>query len=263
VSTNRSWSKPVSDSEAARRAAGRRHYNSVRQDRADFRRKEIIKEWTNGEVSGVFDLAEWGGHKRLAEKLGVSQSTLTRDLAAIRHDLGWEMCPTCTGRVPTHRYETLVHQGKIRRSRKKGRVDQVHSQTERDQMLLVDELVIRMGRWDPNARVLAIAEDKGVALVLVDPGGDGRDLLVTCWRLHSGAWFQEVALRVGDLASAVTGIWEDGPMVYAIGRSAPRKAALVRCGGALVVCRPNEHGYWVFARQTDDPERTERPQVIA
>ena len=88
MSTISNWSAKVSDSEAARRAGGRLRYNTLRQDKAWARRGEIIKEWSEGELWGWNKLYEPGGRARLAERLGVSRSTLTRDLAAVKKELG-------------------------------------------------------------------------------------------------------------------------------------------------------------------------------
>ena len=81
------WSMPVSPEEAARRAGGRRKYNRVRQAKAFWRRVEISRLMAR---RGAF---EPGYQAELARKLGVSRSTVCRDmkaLAAIRF-----RCPEC------------------------------------------------------------------------------------------------------------------------------------------------------------------------
>ena len=108
-----------------------------------------------------------------------------------------------------------------------------------------------------------MAEDKSVAVVLVDPQGDGTDLIVTGWRLSHSVWFQEDTLGSGKLRSVATGYWADGAMGWAVGRSTPTKAALVRYRGKHQVCRGSEFGFWAFARKADDSDNSERPEQVA
>jgi hypothetical protein len=99
------WSEWVSDCEAAARAGGRRKYNAVRRDRARFRRIEVVKRvlsdgWT------------YGIQARIALDLGVSHSTICRDLKAIFP--GAIQCPVCACRHPLERWRELERQGRVR-----------------------------------------------------------------------------------------------------------------------------------------------------
>lgn len=63
--------------EAYRRAGGRRHYNQTRQIRAIFRRDALLELLAQ---SGMF---RYGARAAAARALGVSQATISRDVAAI------------------------------------------------------------------------------------------------------------------------------------------------------------------------------------
>jgi hypothetical protein len=83
------WRRVVPDSEAARRAGGRRRYNAARQRQARTRRRQV-KRW----------LAVYGARpglaKMLAQRLGVSVSTVRRDLQAVRAEAPLPLlCPEC------------------------------------------------------------------------------------------------------------------------------------------------------------------------
>ena len=83
------WSDWVSDGEAAARAAGRRKYNALRRDRARYRRIQVAElvmsdGWT------------YGFQARIAEELGVSHSTVSRDLRVL-----FPAAIQCPVRVPT------------------------------------------------------------------------------------------------------------------------------------------------------------------
>src|SRR6266508_23326 len=70
------WSRQVSDDEAQRRASARRRWNSLRQFRAAERQMQLAQllraePW------------HWGMQRRLAERLHVSEATLSRDLRAL------------------------------------------------------------------------------------------------------------------------------------------------------------------------------------
>jgi predicted DNA-binding transcriptional regulator YafY len=69
------WSEPTSWEEICRRAAGRRHYNSIRQFRAAYRRMQVARLLN---VKG--GLTERGHQARVARELGVSRSTICRDV---------------------------------------------------------------------------------------------------------------------------------------------------------------------------------------
>jgi len=69
------WSAPTTREIMARRAGGRRHYNSCRRFCAAMRRKRIVTL-----------LPAYGWRQaRVARALGVSESTVSRDLDA----MGW------------------------------------------------------------------------------------------------------------------------------------------------------------------------------
>lgn len=71
-----SWSRLTSSDEAHRRAAGRRHYNAVRQIDVIERRVE---------VRGLIEEYGWGhgARQRIADELGVDRSTISRDFRAL------------------------------------------------------------------------------------------------------------------------------------------------------------------------------------
>jgi hypothetical protein len=72
------WDSYASDSAAARRAGGRRHYNSIRNLQRVFRRLEVIQ--LAGRYGGF---TEYGIQARIARALGVNRSTACRDINAI------------------------------------------------------------------------------------------------------------------------------------------------------------------------------------
>lgn len=81
----RAWSAPVSDSEAYKRAGGRRRYNAVRRLRAILRRQQVAELLASG-----YSQAE------IAERLGVSQSTISRDVLHLRAETRRRgTCPVC------------------------------------------------------------------------------------------------------------------------------------------------------------------------
>ena len=99
------WSEWVSDNEAAARAGGRRRYNALRRDRALYRRIQVTERvlsdgWT------------YGTQARIAEELGVSHSTISRDLKAIFP--GAIQCPVCACRHPLERWRELERQGRVK-----------------------------------------------------------------------------------------------------------------------------------------------------
>jgi hypothetical protein len=70
------WPDLTTNDEAARRAGGRRNYNAFRQRQALQRRAKVLtmlKEYPNPVEHGI--------RARLARELGVSRSTISRDLA--------------------------------------------------------------------------------------------------------------------------------------------------------------------------------------
>jgi len=83
---SKDWSTPVSSTEAYRRAGGRRHYNAIRQFQAEWRRSQVAKLLLEqGDKYGV--------QADLARKLGVSEATVSRDIAALKANSA--PCPCC------------------------------------------------------------------------------------------------------------------------------------------------------------------------
>jgi hypothetical protein len=86
---NRSlWSTPTSWEEVCRRAAGRRHYNGVRRVLALARRREVARLLR---VKG--GLTTRGTQAAVARELGVSRSTISRDVAYLLRQS--RPCPCC------------------------------------------------------------------------------------------------------------------------------------------------------------------------
>ena len=78
------WSDTAPWDEVRQRAAGRRHYNAVRRFRALFRRRRLAALMlVHGRlrVTVKGGLTNRGVQARLARELGVSRSTICRDLA--------------------------------------------------------------------------------------------------------------------------------------------------------------------------------------
>src|SRR5262245_62167360 len=84
----RSWSDLTGWDEVCQRAAGRRHYNSVRRFRAIIRRSKVARLL---HVQG--GLTERGTQANLARQLGVSRSTVCRDIAWLLRQA--PPCPCC------------------------------------------------------------------------------------------------------------------------------------------------------------------------
>ena len=86
------WSDATDPDTVARRAAGRRRYNSVRKFRAAYRRAEVSRLVL--ELMQAYDECEsrsrpaamfgWGIQSEVARRLGVHRSTVSRD---VRHGL--------------------------------------------------------------------------------------------------------------------------------------------------------------------------------
>jgi hypothetical protein len=111
---NNSWSAPVSDTEAARRAGGRRRYNALRHDRAIARQAEIVRRWQQSTLFGGPNPLGYGGKTRLAREFNVAPATIRRDILAIRERFGRLVCPLCDSMVDIRRWKELEHQGKVR-----------------------------------------------------------------------------------------------------------------------------------------------------
>lgn len=80
-----SWSAPVSPDEANRRASGRRRYHAKRRIDRFFRRLKVLDRLRD---EGL----RFGAQARWARELGVSEATISRDVAAWlqpKHTLKW------------------------------------------------------------------------------------------------------------------------------------------------------------------------------
>jgi hypothetical protein len=85
------WSQPTTWAEVKRRAVGRYKYNKVRQVRAAVRRREVLT--LLGELGWTY-----GSQAAMARQLGVSEATISRDLAKILPLM--QECATCGGLTP-------------------------------------------------------------------------------------------------------------------------------------------------------------------
>jgi hypothetical protein len=90
------WSAPTTADEVARRAGGRKHYNSWRRWLAFCRRHTEV-------ARRLFAQGAWtrGVQARLARELGVSRATICRDVQYLLRQ-GHYPCPHCRalGRLP-------------------------------------------------------------------------------------------------------------------------------------------------------------------
>ncbi len=82
------WRALTTWDEVCRRSSGRRAYNALRRDRAMLRRQKVVQLLRRyGRGHGV--------QARMARELGVSEATISRDIAAL-----WALghgCPCCGG----------------------------------------------------------------------------------------------------------------------------------------------------------------------
>ncbi len=80
------WRAMTAWGEVCRRASGRRAYNALRRDRAMLRRRKVVLLLRHyGRGHGV--------QARIARELGVSEATISRDIATV-----WALvqaCPCC------------------------------------------------------------------------------------------------------------------------------------------------------------------------
>lgn len=81
---NRSeWGKPTSTTEANARAAGRRKYNAERGRQRDLRLAKIQEIMDREYTESTLCVREHGLYAALARHLGVSRSTVCRDMRAL------------------------------------------------------------------------------------------------------------------------------------------------------------------------------------
>lgn len=84
------WSQTVSTEEAQARAGGRAHYNAMRQLDAALRRHQVAELIV---AAGGFLVP--GVRSRIAAKLGVHRSTVSRDVQALLRGMPAPTCPCC------------------------------------------------------------------------------------------------------------------------------------------------------------------------
>lgn len=70
------WSDRTTDAEAFSRASGRRYYNSIRKFNAQLRLADVVK------LLKKYGMGH-GAQTAIAKELGVSRSTICRDMATI------------------------------------------------------------------------------------------------------------------------------------------------------------------------------------
>lgn len=103
---SKNWSDHIPTGEAHRRASGRRAYNAQRQREAWARRVEVAKRLKE---TGL----QRGARAQIARELGVSEATVSRDVAAML-PIAME-CPCCGSIVPRKGLPAilagLLHQG--------------------------------------------------------------------------------------------------------------------------------------------------------
>jgi hypothetical protein len=153
-----------------------------------MRRTEIVRVINEMFECGDSSVWQRGVQARLAQRFDVSRSTICRDVKEIRRWVTPTPCPTCNTALSTARYEDLVALGKIERPRRNKRaeleaigrfytfpgVGEVVDATQ-----LTKDLVLHDAAWSHAARVVAMEEDKGVGMALVDQAGDGKDVVAT------------------------------------------------------------------------------------
>jgi hypothetical protein len=92
-----SWSEHTDWDTVCKRAAGRGHYNSVRKFRAELRRLEVARL-----LRARGALFDRGTQAALARQLGVSRSTISRDVAVLlRTNYPCPRCGALTTPPPT------------------------------------------------------------------------------------------------------------------------------------------------------------------
>ena len=132
-----------------------------------------------------------------------------------------------------------------------------------DPSVLNETLVIEAGGWHLSfARVVLIATDDDVALVLVDGNGDGVELEAEYWYKDENGWSGGSSSGYGALESVRTVTWDAGNFICALGRSLSGEPVAVRYDGAVHHCHPNEFGLWGFVRKAPDEVVTDIPTIL-
>jgi len=106
------WSTPITNEQAARRAGGRRAYNAQRQLDALVRRSAVEKAWC--EMALAEGPMTRGLQARLAERFGVSATTICRDLAFVQEGWARVACPTCGVEKELWEWRLLALLGKVK-----------------------------------------------------------------------------------------------------------------------------------------------------
>ncbi len=93
------WSADTNWDEVCRRASGRRHFNAMRQLRAECRRDALIER----ALESVSCVTERGFQAAQARKFGVHRSTICRDMKLLlRRAVEEKHCPVCRRLVFLH-----------------------------------------------------------------------------------------------------------------------------------------------------------------
>lgn len=79
--------------EIYKRAAGRKSYNYRRRMTAEFRRRRVSQLLNTAILKNGPQV--WGMQARIAQELGVSEATISRDVAVLT--ARWTACPYCRG----------------------------------------------------------------------------------------------------------------------------------------------------------------------
>lgn len=174
---SKSWSSPTTEDEVARRAAGRRRYNSRRTLEKNLRRQQVLQ------LLHLFGKRH-GVQTRIARILGVSESTVSRDvdwlLTGTIH-----FCPTCRQRVDHRDWHDLITTGRV------ASVEEVYPAPER--------------LYDPNREHWKPEDDVSGALAtgeVVEAGkgdqGDPDPICPACWHGIDESEFDEYRVIESD-----------------------------------------------------------------
>ena len=84
-SARAAWSLPTDPETMKKRVAGRRHWNRLRQLRADLRRVRLAR------MLSEYPPGARGLQKDLAERLQVSEATVSRDMRKLAQGVAWSL----------------------------------------------------------------------------------------------------------------------------------------------------------------------------